>query len=64
MGPEERRKWLRDLIGREVTIDSSGNTGRLESVSVTSDGFIIGRTRPGHERGVFMGRAPWAYDGS
>lgn len=60
MGPEERQAWLRSLIGRRVRIDSSGNMGLIVSVDVTSDGFVTGRTLPGYDQGVFIGRAPWA----
>lgn len=61
MGPiEQREEFLLRLIGRMVSIDDqSGRMGRITSVSVTSDGFLLGRTSPGHDRGVFLGRAPW-----
>lgn len=55
---EQQRNAEAVFIGRWVQIDSSGNKGQIVSVSVTSDGFVIGRTRPGHDRGVFLGRAP------
>jgi hypothetical protein len=60
MGPiEQREEFLLWLIGRKVQIDESGKMGRITSVSVTSDGFLLGRTSPGYDRGVFLGRAPW-----
>ena len=59
MSHSEREQWLRGVIGREVLIDSSDKKGRVVSVSVTSDGYLIGRTKPGYDRGVFMGRVPW-----
>ncbi len=48
----------RAFIGRWVQIDSSGKKGRITSVAVTSDGYVIGHTKPGFDRGVFLGRAP------
>jgi hypothetical protein len=54
----EQLAYARKLLGQIVDIDSSGQLGRLTSVEVTSDGFIIGHTSPGHDRGVFLGRVP------
>ena len=55
---ENQKAYLRGLLGRRVPIASSGETGRIVSVDVTSDGFVIGRTTPGYDRGVFLGRLP------
>ena len=54
----EQRHKVESLMGVEVQIDSAGNRGKITSVSVTSDGFIIVRTTPGYDRGVFMGQVP------
>ena len=53
-----QRAFVDWVIGQEVQIDSSGNRGVITSVSVTSDGFILGRTEPGYDRGVFLGQVP------
>lgn len=55
---ERQRKFLESGIGMRVPIDSSGRRGRVTSLAVTSDGFITGRTSPGYDRGVFLGRLP------
>ncbi len=55
---DRQRLFLQSAIGKRVRIDSSGNTGKLVSLGVTSDGFITGHTSPGHDRGVFLGRVP------
>ncbi|MHC4867559.1 MAG: hypothetical protein ACYTEX_26105 [Planctomycetota bacterium] len=55
---DRQRKFLDFAIGLEVPIDGSGNTGKITSLAVTSDGFITGHTTPGYDRGVFLGKLP------
>jgi hypothetical protein len=54
---DNQRAFLEAAIGQEVPI-AHGERGRITSVSVTSDGFILGRTVPGFDRGVFLGSVP------
>ena len=55
---DKQKAWLKQGIGLRVPIDNSGKTGKIVSLNVTSDGFIIGHTKPGYDRGVFLGRVP------
>lgn len=53
-----QRTFLQSAIGQRVQIDGAGQTGKIVSLAVTSDGFITGHTVPGHGRGVFLGQVP------
>jgi hypothetical protein len=55
---DRQRRFLNFAIGQRVPIDSSGSTGKITSLAVTSDGFVTGHTAPGHDRGVFLGQLP------
>ena len=55
---DKQKAWLRQGIGLTVPIDGSGRSGKIVSLNVTSDGFVIGHTKPGYDRGVFLGRVP------
>lgn len=55
---DKQKAWLKQGIGLSVPIDGSGRSGKIVSLHVTSDGFVLAQTSPGYDRGVFLGRVP------
>ena len=55
---DKQKAWLKQGIGLTIPINGNGRTGKIVSLNVTSDGFVIGHTKPGYDRGVFLGRVP------